>query len=200
MRSQARINNKILSMVQFSILTALVIVLQLIGAFIHIGPTSISLVLLPIVLGGMLLGPAGGAGLGLIFGVMTLMAGVMATDPFTALLFQAQPFATALICLGKGTLAGLCGGLVYRLVSKWKTWPALFASAAIVPIVNTGLFILGGLLLVKDTLTANFVADGTTLLYFLVIGCAGLNFVFEFILNLVVAPALHRVIYTIKKH
>ena len=57
MHSRTRINKKILTMAQFSILAALVIVLQLIGAFIHLGPTSISLVLLPIVLGGMLLGP-----------------------------------------------------------------------------------------------------------------------------------------------
>ena len=199
MNTRTQTHRKILNMVQFAVLAALVIVLQLLGSFIRIGPTSISLVLLPIVLGGMLLGPVGGGGLGLIFGVMTLMAGVLGTDPFTTLLFQEQPIATALICIGKGTLAGVCGGLVYRLVSRWNVWPALFASAAVVPMVNTGLFILGGLLLVKDTLTANFVADGSTLVYFLVIGCAGWNFIFEFLLNVLVAPALHRLLHVFKK-
>ena len=45
-----------LKMVQLAILLALVIVLQLFGSSIKVGATSFSLVLIPIALGGMLLG------------------------------------------------------------------------------------------------------------------------------------------------
>ncbi len=180
---------KTLRMVQTALLMAFVIVFQLIGTVIHIGPTSISLVLIPITLGAMLLGARGGAFLGFVFGAIVYFSGVTGSDPFTAILFQEHPLLTALVCFGKGIAAGLVAGLLYELLSKWDRVVATFATAAIVPVLNTGLFILGALLM-SDTLSANFVASGETVIYFLIIGCAGWNFVAELALNLIAAPAL----------
>lgn len=187
-----------LKLVQMAILLALVLVLQLWGSGIKIGATSLSLVLIPIVVGGILVGPIGGMILGLFFGVITLMAGVTGTDFFTATLFQNAPFVTAAICLGKGLFAGLFAGLMYKLVSKKSTYGGVFCAAAAAPIVNTGLFILGSLT-ISDVLAANFVAEGTTVLYFLIIGCAGWNFVLELAVNLLVAPAIFRVVEAVTK-
>ena len=197
MEKTARI--RVLHMVQMAILIALIIVMQSFGATIKVGPTSFSLVLIPIALGGMLVGKGGGALLGLIFGVMTLMAGVTGQDFFTQVLFQDHPLLTALICLGKGTAAGFGAGLVYELVSKKNKIVGGFLAAASAPILNTGLFILGALL-VSDTLSSNFVAEGSTVIYFLVIGCAGLNFIVEFLVNLVVSPALNMVVNVATKN
>ncbi len=188
----------LLKMTQLAILTAIVFVLQMLGSVIHIGPTSISLVLLPIVIGAILLGPGAGAFLGFIFGLITFWAGVSGTDIFTATLFSAQPFATAIICIGKGTAAGFVAGLIYKLIAKKSELAASILAAAAAPIVNTGLFILGGLTLVADTLNANF-ASGTTLIYFLVIGCAGFNFIVEFFVNLIVSPAIYNISCAIAK-
>lgn len=188
---------------ELAILTAIVIAFQFLGAFIHIGPTSISLVLIPIVIGAVLTGPKGGAFLGFIFGAMTYIAGVSGTDYFTTVLFQAQPIATAVICLGKGICAGLCAGLMYRALAKKNAFAASVAAAAVAPIVNTGLFILGGLLLVNGTLSANlanFGAGGQTVVYFLIIGCAGLNFIAEFLVNLVVSPAINTIVRAVEKN
>lgn len=185
---------------ELAILTAIVIAFQFLGAFIHIGPTSISLVLIPIVIGAVLTGPKGGAFLGFIFGAMTYIAGVSGTDYFTTVLFQAQPIATAVICFGKGICAGLCAGLIYRALAKKNAFSASVAAAAVAPIVNTGLFILGGLLLVNGTLSANlanFGAGGQTVVYFLIIGCAGLNFIAEFLVNLVVSPAINTIVHAV---
>lgn len=185
---------------ELAILTAIVIAFQFLGAFIHIGPTSISLVLIPIVIGAVLTGPKGGAFLGFVFGAMTYIAGVSGTDYFTTVLFQAQPIATAVICLGKGICAGLCAGLIYRALAKKNAFEASIAAAAVAPIVNTGLFILGGLLLVNGTLSANlanFGAGGQTVVYFLIIGCAGLNFIAEFLVNLVVSPAINTIVHAV---
>ena len=197
MERKARL--RILHLVQMAILVALIIVLQSFGANIRIGPTSVSLVLIPIALGGMLVGPGGGALLGLVFGVMTLMAGVTGQDFFTQVLFQDHPLLTALICLGKGTAAGFGAGLVYKLVSKKNSIVAGFLAAASAPILNTGLFILGALT-VSDTLASNFVAEGSTVIYFLVIGCAGLNFILEFLVNLIVSPGLNMVVNVVTKN
>lgn len=182
---------KIMKMTTLAILVAIVIVFQWLGSFIHITPnTSVTLVLVPIVLGGIILGPACGAFLGLIFGIMTLWAGVSGTDPFTNTLFVNQPYATSAICLGKAVLAGWCFALIYKLIAGKNKVAAAIAAAAAAPIINTGIFILGGLFLVSETLSANFVAEGTTLVYFVIIGCAGLNFVGEFIANIILSPAI----------
>ncbi len=191
MEKNARV--RILHLVQMAILIALIIVMQSFGATIKVGPTSFSLVLIPIALGGMLVGKGGGALLGLVFGIMTLMAGITGQDAFTQILFQDHPILTSLICLGKGTAAGFGAGLIYELVSKKNAIVAGFLAAASAPILNTGLFILGALL-VSDTLSANFVAEGSTVIYFLVIGCAGINFIVEFLVNLVVSPGLNMVV------
>jgi len=197
-------NKKLLSLVQLALLAAIVIIFQMMGSFIRITPTtSVSLVLIPIVIGSVLVGPGGGAFLGFLFGAITLWAGISGADGFTHILFTTQPFATALICLGKGTLAGYLAGLLYRLIARsGKTSSAVlgaFVAAATVPIVNTGLFILGGLTLVRGTLQSNFVGEGTTLVYFLVIVCAGLTFIFEFLLNMVVAPAINTIVLAVRK-
>jgi len=176
-----------------ALLTALVLALQLTGTGIKIpvpGTTSISLTLIPIVLGAMILGPAGGAWLGFMFGLVTYVMGATGADGFTFILFSEHPLLTAIVCFGKGICAGLLAGIIYKCLIKINPLVATFSAAAIAPVTNTGLFILGALTM-SDTLNANFVADGSTVIYFLVIGCAGINFIFEFILNMVVAPALN---------
>ncbi len=187
-----RTNVNIRRMTELAILTAIVIVFQLLGTFIHIGVTSISLVLIPIVLGAMLCGVKGGAFLGFIFGAITLWAGISGSDPFTNTLFNAQPIATAVICLGKGILAGCGAGLVYKVLKDKNAILASVAAAASAPIINTGLFVLGGLFLVNGTLVT--MTGGQSLTYFLLIVCAGINFIAEFIVNVVVAPAINTIV------
>ena len=163
-----------------AVLVALVVVLQVCGGYFKIGATSLSFVLVPIVLGGILLGPMAGAFLGFIFGFIVLIYGVTGADPFTFILFGEHPVLTALTCLVKG------------LISRKNSYVAVFVASAFAPILNTGLFILGALLM-SDTLNSNFVADGQTLVYFLFIGCAGINFIIEFAINMVLSPAVFTV-------
>ena len=94
--------NQVVKMMQLAILTAIVFLFQMLGTFIHIGPTSVSLVLIPIVIGALILGPKAGAFLGFVFGCITLWAGITGSDYFTNVLFTSQPFATTLICISKG--------------------------------------------------------------------------------------------------
>lgn len=182
-----------------AVLLALVIVLQMLGGYFKIGATSLSFVLVPIVLGGILYGPYVGGFLGFAFGFITLMYGVTGADPFTAILFQEQPIATALLCLVKGTAAGLVSGFLYQMIAKKQKYVGVFAAAAAAPIVNTGLFIAGSLLFLKETLQTNFVAEGSTLVYFLFIGCAGINFLVELAINLIFAPTLYRLMGVLDK-
>lgn len=192
-------SNNISRMVQLAVLLAIVIVLQCFLGSIVVGATSFSVVLVPIVIGAILLGPGAGAFLGFAFGLVVLIRGITGQDGFTNMLFVAQPLFTALICLGKGATAGLVAGLVYQLLSKANSFLASVFAAALAPVVNTGLFILGGLTLVRGTLEANLSAFGAdSVLIFLVIGCAGINFLVEFGVNMVLSPAIYRIISVVK--
>ncbi len=74
----------------------------------------------------------------------------MGWDPGGAILWNANPFLTALVCLGKGILAGLAAGLVYRAIawggkshSSGRMLGGSIAAGIVSPVVNTGLFLLG---------------------------------------------------------
>ena len=187
-----------LKMVELAILTAIIIVLQTSGTVIKIGTTPVSLVLIPIVVGALLLGPKAGTFLGLVFGAVVYIAGATGADSFTFVLFTEHPILTALTCFGKGAAAGFLPGLLYQLLKKWNDYAAVFIAAASAPIANTGLFILGGLAM-SGTLSNNFVAEGSTVIYFLIIVCAGINFLLELAVNLVLSPVILRLLRISKK-
>lgn len=193
-------NKNISRMVQLAILLAVVVVLQCFLGSIRVGATSFSVVLVPIVVGSIILGPAAGAFLGFAFGLVVLIYGITGQDAFTNLLFQTHPVFTSIICLGKGAAAGWGAGMLYKLLEKISPFLASVAAAASAPVLNTGLFILGGLTLVRGTLEANLAAFGAdSVVVFLVIGCAGVNFLVEFLVNLVLSPAIYRIV-TVVKH
>ena len=123
-----------------ALFTAIVIVLQLLGSFVRFGPFSISLVLIPIVVGAALYGSWAGAWLGFVFGMVVLF------QPDTGAFLTVNPLGTVLTVLLKGALSGFCSGAVYRLIFKKVESPAVVCAAITAPVVNTGLFLIGCLL------------------------------------------------------
>ena len=176
-------------LVLLALFTAIVVVLQFIGAFIKFGPFSISLVLLPIAVGAALIDTYAGAWLGLVFGFVVLITGDAA--PFLMI----NVFGTVLIVLLKGALAGFAAGLAYKLFSEKNKTLAAAIAAVVCPIVNTGIFIIGSYIFFLPTITewgaAAGYANGTA---FLFLGMVGLNFIVELGLNLVLIPVIVRLI------
>ena len=196
-------------MIQFTFLLALVIVLQVVGTFIKIGPLPISLVLIPIVVGAFILGIKEGALLGLAFGVVTTVMGINGTDPFSHYLFQQNAVAFIGICLVKATAAGLVAAVVYKALNgafknRFKTLSTVLASVT-APIVNTGIFVVGMLLFYFNDMSPDnaFFGGGFATMSgpveVVFLGLAGFNFVGEFLVNLIISPALVRIIDTVKK-
>lgn len=180
------------------VLTAIIVVLQIFGSYFRIGTISLSFVLVPIVIGGILTGVIGGTILGFIFGVITLVMGIVGADQFTFILFSDHPFLTILTCVIKGSAAGFMSGFVYKLLKDKNLTLSTFAASAVAPIVNTGLFIVGAFCM-ADTLNSNFVAENSNVVYFIFIGCAGINFLIELAINLVLAPSVCKIIKAVKR-
>ncbi len=176
-------------LVMYAALTAIVIILQLMGSFIKLGPFSISLVLVPIVIGTALLGVKAGGWLGFIFGLTVLISGDAA-----AFLAVHIP-GTILTVLLKGILAGLITGLVYRLVRPHGLYLAIIVSAVACPVVNTGVFLIGCSIFFMDTVRAwatsfGFESAGSYIIY----GLVGGNFLFEMLINIILSPAIVRLL------
>ena len=192
---------EILFLTELSVLTAIVLILQLGGIALPLPflATPVSLVLLPIVLGALHQGPLSGGWLGVVFAAVTVIGGATGRDVFTSILLTDHPLLTILLCFAKSVLAGVVAGLLYRWLKNKNEYLALYAASISAPVVNTGIFVLGALFM-SDTLNANFVPDGQSVIYFLVIGCAGWNFIFELLINVIFAPALKRVLDVISKN
>lgn len=257
--NRSRTANYTKTLVGLGLLTAIVVVLQLVGSFIKFGTFSISLVLMPIVVGAALYGVGAGAWLGFVFGVVVLLSG-------DASFFLAMnPFGTIVTVILKGVLAGTLAGLVYKLFSRKETSgrlamiisnvllilgggaclyfgiinsgkpieriadetmksaasastffiiigsillvlgilllvfvlvkkvklnvsSAVFASAIICPVVNTGVFLLGCLVFFMPTIRE--MAGNTDVGTFMIVGLVGFNFIFELAVNLILCPAI----------
>ncbi len=189
--STAKFNVK--TIVGMGVLTALVIVLQAIGSVIRFGTFSITLVLVPIIVGAALYGWKAGAWLGFVFGIM-----VLATDAGAFLAISVP--GTIITCLLKGILAGAAAGIVYQLFENKTKLGAVIGAGIVCPVVNTGVFLLGCLVFFLDTVKEWGAGAGYENVgkYFL-FGFVGLNFVIELAINLVLATAIVRILNIIKK-
>ncbi len=174
-------------MVMYAVLTAVVVILQLLGSFIRFGPFSITLVLVPIVIGAAICGPKAGAWLGFVFGLAVLFSG-------DAALFLAVSIpGTIITVLLKGTLAGLVTGLVYKSLSSFNPLVAIFVSAAVCPVVNTGVFLLGCFAFFMETITS-WAGGSDKVASYIIFSLVGGNFLFEIAANVLLSPAIVRIL------
>ncbi len=181
-------------LVLVALLTALVAVLAYFGGFIKIGGfASISLTLIPVVLGAALCGPLVGAWLGGVSGVVFFM-----TADAAFWLGLSVP-GTIITVMVKGILAGLCAGLAYKLLSNVNRYLAVIVSAIVCPVVNTGIFLLGCLVFFMDTVSGGAATEGMSIGAYLIVAFVGLNFVFELITNIILSPVIIRILSIRKK-
>ncbi len=171
------------NLVMYAVLTALTFVLQYISMFIRTGTFSITLSLVPIVIGAALLGWKGGTWLGFVFGAAVLVSGD--AGPFLALSVP----GTVITVLAKGALSGLIAGLIFKALKSRNSTLTVAVSAVSCPIVNTGVFIIG----VFVFFLKHFMTDGMTIPA-LIFSFIGVNFFIELALNIILCPAIVRLL------
>ena len=176
-------------LVLLALLTAIVVILQLLASIIPVYPFRLNLVLIPIVIGAALITPLAGSWLGLVFGFVVL---VSSPDVLPFMTFN--PLATTVVILLRGALAGLAAGLVYSAIAKYNKIVAVIVAAATCAVTNTGIFILGMYVFFLPVIAEWGVTGAADIASFIFIGMVGFNFLFEFGVNLVFSPAIVRLI------
>ena len=176
-------------MVLGAVLTAIVVILQFMAPLFRFTAFSLSFVLVPIVLGAALCGVGVSTWLGFVFGLVVLLSGDAAA-------FLAVDIAgTIVTVLVKGAACGLAAGLVYRVLEKKSIYLAVCAAAVACPIANTGVFLIGCVLFFLDTIKEWGAALGyENAISYMFLGLAGVSFVIELLINLVLSPVIVRLI------
>lgn len=114
---------------------------------------DISLMMIPVGIGAMLLGPKAGAWLGFIFGATSFYQAMMGSSPFSAMLFSINPLFTFLLCIPTRMLMGWLTGLLFGLFRKADRRKTLcfFAGGFFAAFLNTAFFMSALILLFWNT-------------------------------------------------
>lgn len=136
-------SSKVRQITLTAILAAIVILMAFTPlGYLRVGVVSITFLVIPVVIGGMTLGPVRGAFLGAVFGA-TSFAQCFMGDLFGAALIAISPLATALACFIPRILIGVVAGLLFPLLLKaTKNNAVAFIGTAIAgTLTNTVLFV-----------------------------------------------------------
>ena len=194
--------DNILRLVQMGLLSGLIILLQTVFIIPLPGSLTLSLVLVPIVVGAVLYGAKAGAFLGGVFGVLVSVMAIQGQlGLLTNMMVTYNPVLTVAICMLKGIAAGWLAGLANGAFKK-RPVLGIFTAAAVAPLANTGIFLLGMLTVFRGVML-DF-ADGIGMggvgaVYFAIVVLVGINFVIEFGANLLLSPAISSIVKAVKK-
>ena len=181
-------NNRTKEMTGIALLSAVTVVLALVSNYVTIGTVNLNLALIPIVVGACIYGPSAGVFLGIVDGVLVCVA------PATLALFMTHnALLTIVLCLLKTGLGGLVSGYVYKLLKNKNDLVAVVLASLALPIVNTGLF-LAFVFLFYIPVYVDLAGTSQNIINFIIKSTLTINFLIEFILNLILSPTIHRFI------
>ena len=196
------VKEKTLRLVQMGLLSGLIILLQLYFVIPLPGSLTLSLVLIPIVVGAVLYGAGAGAFLGGVFGALVSVMAIQGQlGALTTMMVEYNPFLTVAVCMLKGIAAGFVPGLIAQSFKK-HTFVGILLAAAAAPIMNTGIFLAGMLTVFHDVMmefAAGLGMGDAGALYFAVVVLVGVNFIVEFAANLILAPAVSSIVKAVRK-
>ena len=136
-------NYDLLTLVQLAMLICIQLVMKAIGlGSVPVGPLYMSFLTLPIAVAAIIIGPAGGAITGAVFGLVSFKDALTGGSVMTSTLLGVSPIHTFILCVVTRTLMGFLTGVVFSLVKKFdhrRTW-SLFVGSIAAPLLNTLLF------------------------------------------------------------
>ncbi len=152
------IRNKTRTLVQFSMLLTIQIILGVTPlGLIMVPPVAITLLHIPVIICGVIMGPAFGGLLGFVFGLISMIKAVTAAVSPIDLLFNpfvsGNPVASIVMTIGTRILLGVFAALIFRAMQKVIKKEAIgVAITAVLSTVLHTLMVLGCLFLFFDAI------------------------------------------------
>lgn len=142
------------TLTQLALLTAIVLIM----AYTPLGylktpwGVEVTFIVIPVAVGSILLGPAAGGILGLVFGLTSFFQ-CFGASPLGAMLLQENAAGTFFCCVVNRVLVGVLPGLLYKLLSRYdRTKVAGIAVCCfLTPVLNTALYIVGNWVIFSGT-------------------------------------------------
>ncbi len=186
-------------MVQLALFTAIILLMAFtpIGYIKTLG-LEITLIVVPVAVGAIVLGPTGGAILGAVFGITSFIQ-CFGMSPFGAALLGINPIGTFIVCLVPRVLMGWLTGLIFK--SGKKISKDLFFGVASLagPLLNTVFFMTTLILFFYNTDFIQGIVASTkaTNVFAFVIAFVGINGLIEAIVCFVVGTVVAKAIDTV---
>ncbi len=189
--------------VEMALLTAIIVLL----AFTPIGyirtfGLEITLIVVPVTVGAVTLGPAAGAVLGAVFGITSFIQ-CFGMSPFGAVLLGINPLSTFVVCVVSRVLMGFLTGLIYQGLQKAAAVRKVSVVIANLmgPLLNT-FFFMGSLILFfyrTDYIQGLAESMGASNALAFVIAFVGINGVVEAVVCFIVGSAISKALQTALK-
>lgn len=203
----ANINPKVSRLARMSLLVAIIILLTFTPlGYLVIGPIAATTIQMPVIIGAIMMGPAAGLALGVVFGVSAVCKVLMmpGTDVFASTILNYNFFLYAVIAIAPRALMGLLTGLLAKGLSKS---PLGKGHRQVISFGITGffgsmfntVFYLGALWLLAREIVATFYQADISAVGGIVIGVASTAGVIEGIVSCVIVAAVCRALQTIDK-
>ena len=199
-----------LTLTQYALFTAIIFVLGLTPlGYIYLPIAAITTVHMPVIIGGFLFGVKGGAFLGAMFGLTSLIRCFMTPDATAAILLGTNTggfklynlFLIVMIIFVPRILTGVTSSLVYKGLTKatGKDAVAMGVASFVGSITNT-IFYLGGLYVFAfDQAAAGFGLTNPTAMDFLkvILGVVALNGTLEAVAAVLICTAVGKALKTL---
>lgn len=180
-----------------AVLAALIVLMSLTGiGYIPLGPLKLTLLALPVAIGGAVLGPTAGLILGTVFGLTSFFT-CFGMDALGTILLGIRPWATAVMCIVPRMLAGYLPALLAAQLRRRRCPMALTAAVGcgLTAGLNTLLFLgslwcLFGKELASDPQVTGLLGGSVNTFAAVLMGFAGVNALIEIALNLTAGTAI----------
>lgn len=184
---------------QLTLLAMLVAVLLLMAftplGYLNIGLLAITFNVIPVAIGAIALGPAGGLIAGSVFGLTSFLQciGIGGLSPLGSTLFSINPFFTIVLCFVPRMLDGFLLGYIFRIVGRFNRTAACFVTGFFAAFLNTAFYMSALVLLFGRTDYMQGLINGRNILVFI---CAfvGPNAICEMLSSTIITGAVGTVL------
>lgn len=188
---------------EMALLTAIIVLMAFTPVgYIRTFGLEITLIVVPVTVGAVTLGPVAGAVLGAVFGITSFIQ-CFGMSPFGAVLLGINPVFTFIVCVVSRVLMGWLTGLVYQALSRVQSVrkAAVVIANLIGPVLNT-IFFMGTLVFFfyqTEYIQGLAAAFGASNALTFVVAFVGINGVIEAAACFVAGSAISKALQTALK-